>query len=64
VAIGIVLSLWAAQFLQSFLHHVDARDPWTYALVALTLVTAAVAAAWIPARRASRTDPTEVLRAQ
>jgi putative ABC transport system permease protein len=64
VAIGIVLSLWAAQFLQSFLHKVDARDPWTFGLVALTLVLAAVAAAWIPARRASRTDPTEVLRAQ
>jgi hypothetical protein len=64
VVIGVVLSVWAAQFLQSFLHKVDARDPWTLVLVATTLVTAAVAAAWIPARRAAKTDPTEVLRAQ
>jgi hypothetical protein len=64
VTIGVLASIWAAQFLQSFLHQVDARDPWTLVVVAITLVTVAVAAAWIPARRASRTDPTEVLRAQ
>jgi predicted permease len=62
-AAGLVAAWWAGQFLQAFLVDVDARDPWTYALVALTLVATAVVAAWLPARRAARTDPAEVLRA-
>jgi ABC-type lipoprotein release transport system permease subunit len=64
VVVGTVAAWWAARFLQGFLHDVDARDPWTLALVAMTLVTAAMIAAWLPARRAACTDPTEVLRAQ
>jgi predicted permease len=60
---GLTTALWAAQFLQSFLVDVDARDPWTYALVALVLVATAVVAAWLPARRAAKTDPAQVLRA-
>jgi predicted permease len=62
-AAGLVVAWWAAQYLQSFLFEVDARDPWTYALVALVLVATAVVAAWLPARRAARTDPASVLRA-
>jgi predicted permease len=62
-AAGVVVTWWAAQYLQSFLFEVDARDPWTYTLVALVLVATAVVAAWLPARRASRTDPASVLRA-
>jgi ABC-type antimicrobial peptide transport system permease subunit len=62
-AAGLVVTWWAAQYLQSFLFEVDARDPWTYALVALVLVATAVVAAWLPARRAARTDPASVLRA-
>lgn len=64
VAAGAIVSLWAAQFLQAFLHEVDARDPGTYLIVAAALVGTAVVAAWIPARRAARTDPAVVLRAQ
>jgi ABC-type antimicrobial peptide transport system permease subunit len=60
--IGLLVTWWAAQFLQAFLFEVDARDPWTYGLVALTLVATAVVAAWLPARRAARTDPAMVLR--
>jgi hypothetical protein len=62
-AAGLVATWWAAQFLQAFVFEVDARDPWTYGLVALVLVATAVVAAWIPARRAARTDPSVVLRA-
>jgi len=62
-AAGLILTWWAAQFLQAFLFEVDARDPWTFALVALVLVATAVLAAWLPARRAARTDPASVLRA-
>jgi putative ABC transport system permease protein len=68
VAIGVVAGLgvgvWAARFLQSFLFHVDARSPQTLALVALVLLGVTAVAAWIPARRAGRTDPALVLRAE
>ena len=63
IAIGMVVTYWAAQFLQSLLVQVDARDPWTYALVALVLLVAALVAVWLPARRAARVDPAVVLRA-
>jgi predicted permease len=62
-AIGIAIAVWAARFLQSFLTGVDAKDPLTFAVVALLLAGTAAAAAWIPARRAARTDPSIVLRA-
>ena len=64
VVAGLMASYWSANYFQGFLRRVDARDPWTYALVALTLIATGVAAAWIPARRAASTDPASVLRAQ
>jgi predicted permease len=64
VAAGAVLAFWAAKFLQSFLYQLDARDPWTLAIVSLVLLTSAAVAAWVPARRASATDPVAVLRAE
>jgi ABC-type antimicrobial peptide transport system permease subunit len=67
VAIGTVAGLmgawWTARFLQAFVFDVDARNPWTYAVVALVLVGTAMLAAWRPAQRAAKTDPTTVLRA-
>jgi predicted permease len=61
---GLIVTYWAAKFLQSFLYQVDARDPVTYVLVALALIATAIMAAWLPARRAARTDPATVLRAE
>jgi F0F1-type ATP synthase membrane subunit c/vacuolar-type H+-ATPase subunit K len=62
--VGLGVSVWLAHFLQGFLHNVDARDPATLAMVVLTLLATGLAAAWLPARRASRVDPVIVLRAQ
>ena len=45
-------------------HDVDARDPWTYVLVAAVLIGTNLAAAWLPAHRASRISPAEALRAK
>jgi putative ABC transport system permease protein len=64
VVVGIVVTYWAAQFLQALLVHVDARDLSTYAFVTAVLLAVGVLAAWLPARRAVRTDPAVVLRAQ
>jgi ABC-type lipoprotein release transport system permease subunit len=53
-----------ARFLRSFLFGVAPNDPLALAGSSLTLVTIAALASWIPARRASRVDPAEALRAE
>jgi hypothetical protein len=45
------------------LYGVRPLDPWTYASTCLVLTVAALAACWIPARRATRVDPATSLRA-
>jgi hypothetical protein len=62
VTAGVIASVWAAKFLQSFLYEVDARSPILLATVAAALIGVTIAAAWLPARRAARTDPAAVLR--
>ena len=62
VTAGLALSIWASEFVQSMLFELDAQDPVTIGGAALTLVLVAVTAAWIPARRAARLDPSAVLR--
>jgi predicted permease len=64
VTVGLVVSVWSARFLQSFLFNVDARSPETLATVAAVLLGVTAMAAWIPARRAAKTDPALVLRAE
>jgi putative ABC transport system permease protein len=44
------------------IHGITALDPWTYTVVAVSLLIVVVAASYIPARRASRTDPVSALR--
>ena len=62
VTVGLVVALWAGKFVQPLLFSVSPRDPSVFVLVATTLVGVAIAASWIPARRASRVDPNVVLR--
>jgi len=64
VAAGILVALWASKFVAPLLFSVSPRDPSVFALVATTLVAVAIAASWIPARRASRVDPNVVLRSE
>jgi putative ABC transport system permease protein len=64
MAIGLAGAYWAATFVQSFLYQVDARDPWTLVSVCAVLLIATALAAWLPAYRASRLDPSTVLRIQ
>jgi putative ABC transport system permease protein len=61
---GLILTYWAAKFLQSFLYKVDVRDPVLYILVALVLVATATLAAWLPARTAARINPIDALRCE
>jgi putative ABC transport system permease protein len=62
IAIGTIASVWAARFVRTLLFGIDARDPLTFAIAAGVLATVALIAAAIPARRASRLEPTVVLR--
>jgi putative ABC transport system permease protein len=64
IAGGLVLFLIIARFLRSFLYGVSANDPLTLILAAAFLLLVATLASWLPARRASRVDPANVLRAE
>jgi putative ABC transport system permease protein len=62
IALGAPAALWTARFAASFLYGLSASDPITYAVFSLLLSAIALAAAWIPARRAANVDPMVVLR--
>lgn len=62
VAIGIALAIGLARVIASFLFGVKPTDPVTYAAVATMLVSVALLASFLPARRATRVDPMVVLR--
>jgi predicted permease len=62
VAIGLAGSWAATRSLKNLLYGVTATDPVTFAEVAALLTLIALAACWIPARRASKVDPIKVLR--
>jgi putative ABC transport system permease protein len=63
VAIGITAAIYAARWLESFVLGVAPRDPPTLAAVSVLFLTVTALAAYVPARRASRIDPTVALRA-
>ncbi len=64
IAAGLLLFVLAARFLRSFLYGVATTDPLTLVSASLLLVATAAFASWTPARRSSRLDPAEVLRAE
>jgi predicted permease len=64
VVLGVAAAAAGTRLIQSMLFGVSALDPLTFVLVALLLTTVAAAAAYLPARRAARVDPTMALRAE
>ena len=62
VSLGILASLGATRYLASLLYGVHPFDPLTFAAVALLLGVVALAACFLPARRAMRVDPMVALR--
>jgi putative ABC transport system permease protein len=62
IVIGVVGAFALSRYLKSMLFGVTATDVTTYALVAGVLMLSALAASFIPARRATRVDPLIALR--
>jgi putative ABC transport system permease protein len=64
VGLGLVCSLPVNRLLSSMLRGVDAIDPLTFLGASLVLVATALAAAYLPARRASKVEPVVALRTE
>ena len=60
---GRVLALLAGKWIAPLLFDVSPKDPPVLVGVVAMLVAVAIAASWLPARRAARVDPNEALRA-
>lgn len=66
VGVGMVTGLMGAlafgRLMRSLLFNVSPTDPATFVTIAILLCAVALLACWLPARRATRTNPMEALR--
>ena len=62
VVLGVVAAATASRIVESVLLGVTPADPLTFTAVTAVLVGVALLACWLPARRATRIDPMNVLR--
>jgi putative ABC transport system permease protein len=59
---GLLGAFWLSKLLQSMVFGVSVTDPVIFALVTLILALVALAAGYVPARRATRVTPMQALR--
>jgi putative ABC transport system permease protein len=62
VIIGVGSAIWLTRFIKSILFAIEPLDVPTFAATVLALFGLTLLASWIPARRATRIDPTVALR--
>jgi ABC-type antimicrobial peptide transport system permease subunit len=60
---GLLAAFGVTRLIASQLYGVTATDPLVFVVVTALLATVASLACWLPARRASRIDPAQALRA-
>ena len=63
-ALGLIFALTLAQVLRGLIYQVSPVDPLTFTAVGLTVIAMAMLAGYIPAQRATRTDPAIAMRAE
>lgn len=61
--VGLGIAAYASRLVQDFLFEIGPRDPQAFAAGVVVIATTALAAAWVPARRAAQVDPVTTLRA-
>src|SRR5205823_1611648 len=64
VAIGLLLAVATAKIISGILYGVGALDPVAFMVAPAVLSVAALIAMWLPARRATRVNPVQALRAE
>jgi putative ABC transport system permease protein len=64
IAVGLAGSLLVSHLLSSQLYHVSATDPAVFAAIALLLLAVGTLAGYLPARKATRADPTVAIRSE
>jgi putative ABC transport system permease protein len=64
IAIGLCFALLAGRALESMLYQVSPSDPATFATVPVLFAAVAMAACWMPARRAMGVNPVIALRCE
>jgi ABC-type antimicrobial peptide transport system permease subunit len=62
IAVGILVALGATRSLTTLLYQVAPNDPLTFAAVPMLFMAVAMAACYLPARRATHVDPLVALR--
>jgi predicted permease len=63
-AAGVVAAAMLSQLMSALLFEINPIDPLTYGVVVIGLLAAAAVASYLPARRVTRIDPVEALRAE
>jgi len=64
LAIGVPISLGSTRVLKSLLYDLSPLDPMAISTAIVAVVVMTMAAAWLPARRATRINPIQALRAE
>jgi predicted permease len=64
LALGLLLAFGIGKIVSNILFEVSSTDPFAFTLAPLVLMTAALVATWIPARRATKISPMAALRTE
>jgi ABC-type antimicrobial peptide transport system permease subunit len=64
LAVGVIGALLLSRLMSSLLYGIAPTDPMTFAAVIAVLVLVTLTASLVPARRATKVDPMEAIRAQ